>query len=58
MKCGAIFPIISKGCPISKKMRLKLLTTLDVEEIFSLLEAIREKYGDHTPEDPGSFWDK
>jgi len=47
-----------KGLPHFKEMRLKLLTTLDVEEIFSLLEAIREKYGDHTPEDPGSFWDK
>jgi len=47
-----------KGLPHFKDMRLKLLTTLDVEEIFSLLEEIREKYGDHTPGDPGSFWDK
>ncbi|TFH28034.1 MAG: tRNA dihydrouridine synthase DusB [Bacteroidia bacterium] len=47
-----------KGLPHFKEMRLKLLTTLVVEEIFSLLEEIREKYGDHTPEDPGSFWDK
>lgn len=47
-----------KGLPHFKEMRLKLLTTLDVDEIFHLLEAIREKYGDYTPEDPGSFWDK
>jgi len=47
-----------KGLPHFKEMRLKLLTTLDVEEIYSLLEEIRAKYGDHTPEDPGSFWDK
>lgn len=47
-----------KGLPHFKEMRLKLLTTLDVEEIFSLLEQIREKYGDYVPEDPGSFWDK
>ena len=47
-----------KGLPHFKEMRLKLLTTLDVEEIFSLLEEIRETYGDHTPGDPGSFWDK
>jgi tRNA-dihydrouridine synthase len=47
-----------KGLPHFKEMRLKLLTTLDVDEIFHLLEAIREKYGDQTPEDPGSFWDK
>jgi len=47
-----------KGLPHFREMRLKLLTTLDVEEIFSLLEEIREKYGEHTPEDPGSFWDK
>jgi nifR3 family TIM-barrel protein len=46
-----------KGLPHFKEMRLKLLTTLDVEEIFSLLEEIRETYGDHRPEDPGSFWD-
>jgi tRNA-dihydrouridine synthase B len=47
-----------KGLPNFKEMRLKLLTTLEKEEIVSLLEEIREKYGDHTPGDPGSFWDK
>jgi nifR3 family TIM-barrel protein len=47
-----------KGLPHFKEMRLKLLTSLDAEEIFSLLEEVREKYGGHTPEDPGSFWDK
>ena len=47
-----------KGLPHFKEMRLKMLTSLDAEEIFSLLEEVRETYGDHTPWDPGSFWDK
>lgn len=47
-----------KGIPHFKEMRLKLLTTLDVEEIFSLLEVIRENYGDARPDASGSFWDK
>ncbi len=47
-----------KGLPHFKEMRLKLLTTLDVDEIFALLEQIREKYGDHRPEVAGGFWDK
>lgn len=47
-----------KGLPHFKEMRLKLLTTLDVEEIFSLLELIRERYGESRPETAGSFWDK
>jgi tRNA-dihydrouridine synthase B len=41
-----------------KEMRLKLLTSLDVAEIMDLLEQVREKYGTHRPENPGSFWDK
>ncbi len=47
-----------KGLPHFKEMRLKLLTSLDVEEIFSFLEEIREKYGDERPEVIGGFWDK
>lgn len=47
-----------KGLPHFRQMRLKLLTTLDVEEIFSLLEQIRETYGHHRPEVNGSFWDQ
>ena len=46
-----------KGLPHFKEMRLKLLTTLEVEEIYSLLEQIREKYGDARPEIKGGFWD-
>jgi tRNA-dihydrouridine synthase len=46
-----------KGLPHFKEMRLKLLTTLEVDEIFALLEQIREKYGDHRPEVAGGFWD-
>ena len=47
-----------KGLPHFKDMRLKLLTTLDVEEIFILLEQIREKYGDFRPEIKDGFWDR
>ena len=47
-----------KGLPYFKEMRLKLLTTLDVDEIFSLLQQIREQYGDERPEIAGGFWDK
>lgn len=47
-----------KGLPHFKELRLKLLTTLDVEEILSMLELIREKYGEDRPEAAGSFWDK
>ena len=46
-----------KGLPHFKEMRLKLLTTLEVEEIFSLLEEIRDKYGESRPDASGSFWD-
>ena len=47
-----------KGLPHFKEMRLKLLTTLEVDEIFALLEQIRETYGGHRPEVAGGFWDK
>ena len=47
-----------KGLPHFKEMRLKLLTTLEVDEIFEMLEQIREKYGEYRPEADGSFWDK
>jgi hypothetical protein len=39
-------------------MRIKLLTSLDVDEIFSMLEQIRELYGNERPEVNGGFWDK
>ncbi len=47
-----------KGLPHFKEMRLKLLTTLDVDEVFSLLRQIDEKYGDYRPEVAGSFRDE
>lgn len=47
-----------KGLPHFKEMRLKLLTTLDVQEIFNLLEEIRERYGASRPDASGSFWDQ
>jgi tRNA-dihydrouridine synthase B len=47
-----------KGLPHFKEMRIQLLTTLDVDEILSLLEQIREVYGDARPEVSGGFWDR
>ncbi len=41
-----------KGLPHFKEMRLKLLTTIEVEEIMDLLEVIREKYKDYKPDIP------
>ncbi|MEN8202206.1 MAG: tRNA dihydrouridine synthase DusB [Bacteroidota bacterium] len=47
-----------KGLPHFKEMRLKLLTTLEVDEIYMQLEQIRETYGDYRPTVDGGFWDK
>lgn len=47
-----------KGLPNFKETRIKLLTTLEVDEIFSILEWIKTSYGDFRPENSGSFWDK
>jgi len=47
-----------KGLPHFKETRIKLLTTLDVEEIFAILEQIREQYGELQTENNDSFWDK
>ena len=47
-----------KGLPNFKETRIKLLTTLEVDEIFSILEEINKTYGDFRPENSGSFWDK
>jgi len=47
-----------KGLPHFKEFRFKLLTTLEVDEIFVMLEQIREKYGDYRPEISSGFWDK
>jgi tRNA-dihydrouridine synthase len=46
-----------KGLPHFKETRLKLLTSLDVEEIFNLLEQVKERYGEARPDASGSFWD-
>lgn len=47
-----------KGLPHFKETRIKLLTTLDVEEVFRILEQISSEYGDFRPDVNGSFWDK
>jgi nifR3 family TIM-barrel protein len=47
-----------KGLPHFKEIRLKLLTTLEVDDIFKQLEQIRESYGDYRPTVDGGFWDK
>jgi tRNA-dihydrouridine synthase B len=40
-----------KGLPYFKETRLKLLTTLEVDEIKAILEEIRKKWGDFRTED-------
>ena len=45
-----------KGLPHFKETRLRLLTTLDTEEIKSILEEISEKWGDLRSEDKSSFY--
>jgi nifR3 family TIM-barrel protein len=40
-----------KGLPHFKEMRLKLITSMDPEEISSLLDQIAEKYADFTPDE-------
>lgn len=47
-----------KGLPHFKEIRLQLLTSLDVNEIHSLLELVREKYGDYRHETSGGFWEE
>lgn len=47
-----------KGLPHFKEKRLKLLTTLDVEDLFEQLEEVRDCYGDFRPTVDGGFWDK
>jgi nifR3 family TIM-barrel protein len=46
-----------KGLPHFRDTRIQLLTSLDVEEIFSILDRITEEYGEFRPEVRGSFWD-
>jgi tRNA-dihydrouridine synthase B len=41
------FSLYFKGLPDFRDIRIKLLTTLDIKEIYSLLNLIAEKYGDH-----------
>jgi tRNA-dihydrouridine synthase len=45
-----------KGLPHFKDTRLKLLTTTDVGEIKTLLESIREKWGDFRSDDRTSVY--
>jgi len=45
-----------KGLPHFKETRLKLLTTTDIDEIRSLMEVIRDKWGDLRSEDRSSVY--
>ena len=47
-----------KGLPHFKETRIKLLTSLNTEEIFGILDWITEEYGDFRREVNGSFWEK
>ena len=40
-----------KGLPHFKEMRLKLVTSNDPDEIFSLLDEVANRYGDYTVDD-------
>ena len=46
-----------KGLPHFKEKRLELLTCLEVERIYELLEEIRDEYGEQRPDASGTFWD-
>ena len=45
-----------KGLPHFKETRLRLLTTLDTDEIKAILEEVRDKWGDFRSEDKSSFY--
>lgn len=45
-----------KGLPNFKETRIKLLTSLDVEEILGILDGIAERYGDFRTEEIQGFW--
>ena len=47
-----------KGLPHFKEMRLKLLTSLDVDEIYGILDEIESNYGSQRPTITSGFWDK
>ncbi len=47
-----------KGLPHFREMRIRLLTSLDTQEIYSILDQIKETYGHLRPEVNGSFWDR
>ncbi|MEX0986965.1 MAG: tRNA dihydrouridine synthase DusB [Bacteroidales bacterium] len=45
-----------KGIPDFKETRIKLLTSLDIEEIFGILDEIRSKWGDLQTNNTSHFW--
>lgn len=45
-----------KGLPHFKETRLRLLTTLEVDEIRSIIEEIRQKWGDFRPDENTSVY--
>ena len=45
-----------KGLPHFKETRLRLLTSLDVDEIKSIIKEIRQKWGDYRTEDMTSVY--
>lgn len=45
-----------KGLPHFKETRLKLLTSLDIDEIRSILQTIRETWGEFRSDDTSSFY--
>lgn len=45
-----------KGIPNFKETRIKLLTTLDVDEIISILDSIKKTWGELRTNDSSHFW--
>lgn len=45
-----------KGIPNFRETRIRLLTSLEVEEIFEILDTIKDRWGDLRTNDRSNFW--
>lgn len=45
-----------KGIPNFRETRIRLLTSLDIEEIFGILDHIKERWGELRTNDRSNFW--
>ncbi len=49
------FSLYFKGIPHFKAIRMKLVTSTDPQEIYQLLETVKNTYGDFRPENPYAY---